>query len=437
MSKDRIITAVDLGTEKCVILVASHNPEQRQKLEILGVSVIPTQGMKKSQIINLERVIDTLTQGFDAAERMAGMHLNSCFISISGTHIESYNSKGVVAVANPQQEITPDDVERVIEAARAISLPPGRSVLHVIPRDFAVDSQTGIKDPVGMTGIRLESEAHIVTGLNTALNNTQKCITDVGLNTDGLVFAGLAAAEATLTETEKELGVVAVDIGAGSTAICAYVDGSLAFSSALPIGARHITQDIALGCRVSLESAEKIKVALSEHPPESVTPQAGESKEDLRKRRRVANQLNLLELGIKENVDAMSKKTLIEGIMVPRMKEIFSMVGKSLKEKEILDLVPAGLVISGGGAETVAIDEVAKRTLNLSARIGKPPQLGSLAHDLEKPAFATSIGLLLYGLHHSSESQSRPNLQLGEFIKKIPAKSLVNKITSLVKSLFP
>ena len=437
MAKSNVITVIDLGTEKCVILVATTDPEKRQHLEILGVSVVPTSGMKRSQIVNLEKIIDTLTQGLDAAERMAGMHLNECLISISGTHIESYNSKGVVAVANPNQEITPQDVDRVIDAAQAISLPPGRSIIHIIPRDYSVDSQSGIKDPIGMTGIRLESEAHIITGLNTAINNSQKCINDVGLNVVEVVFSGLAAAEATLTETEKELGVVAVDIGAGSTAICAYVDGSLAYSAALPIGARHITQDIALGCRVSLDNAEKIKLALSQSPPQPVMPIKGESKEDLRKRRQQENDLNLASIGVDESLESMSKKTLIEGIMVPRMKEIFTMIGKSLKDKKIFDLVPAGLVISGGGAETVAIAEVAKRTLNLPARIGKPPQLGSLAHDLEKPAHATSVGLLLYGLHHQVRMSSGGGLTLGSFMKSIPAGNVLKKLVSFFKSLLP
>ncbi|MEN8253420.1 MAG: cell division protein FtsA [Patescibacteria group bacterium] len=438
MAKKNTLTAVDLGTEKTTVLIAAIDPESKQELQVLGVSVVPTQGMKKSQIVNLEKVIESLTKALDAAERMAGMQTSSAVVSISGPQINSHNSKGVVAVASPNQEIVASDVERVIEAARAVSIPPGKEILHVIPKDFAVDSQAGIKDALGMTGIRLESETHLITASNTTLRNTEKCLNDVGLKVDSFVFSALAATESSLSETEKELGVVLVDIGAGSTAICAYVDGSLSYSSTLPIGAKHITQDIALGCRISLDAAEKIKIALSKETPKAVIPKAGESKESLRKRRTKANELQLKELGIDEGVDKLSKKTIIEGIMAPRMKEIFKLVEKELVAAKIIDQVPAGIVITGGGAETVAIAEVAKRSLGLPAHIGQPVSLRGVTHDLQGPEFATSIGLLLYAKNQNIQIANESAFRFSaNILKKLPLNNFGAKLISIFKSFLP
>lgn len=436
MARSRIITSIDLGTDKCVTLI-SQLDELTQQLNIVGVSVVPSRGMKRSQIINLEQVIETLTESIDAAERMAGVPISTAFVAVSGSHIASQNSKGVVAVASPTHEITRDDVARVIDAARAVSLPPEKEILHVVPRDFTVDSQLGIKDPVGMTGIRLESEAHIITGMTTSLRNLGKCIQDVGLQVEGYVFAGLAAAEVTVTETEKELGVVLVDIGAGSTSICAYEDSSLVLSTAIPIGARHITQDIALGCRISLESAEKVKLALATEPLKNVQPRSGESKTELQKRRKLADELNLEKLGIHEGIEALSKKTVVEGIMVPRMKEMMGMVGDELRKANILKSVPAGLVLTGGGAATIGMVEVARRTLDLPARVGKPEQFKGIMSDLAKPAFATSLGLLAYGKNHSGGHEIKESFDLTQLFKGLHFGSLPNTIGSFLKSLLP
>jgi cell division protein FtsA len=435
MSRAPILTAIDVGTDKCVTLIATLDEVTHQP-RVLGASAVNSRGMRKSTIVDLEQVLETVTESLDAAERMAGFDVKSAYISLSGTHIGSQNSKGVVAVAAPNQEITRLDVDRVIEAARAVSLPADREILHVIPRSFKVDSQDGIKDPVGMTGVRLEAEVHIITGMSTAIKNSEKSMRDVGLDVNGFVFSGLASSEVTITETEKELGVVVVDIGAGTTSLCAFVDGALAFSGSLPIGARHITQDIALGCRVSLDAAEKIKVSLGQDALLSVTPHPGESKEDLNKRRKKADLLDVTKLGIQESVEVLSKRALIEGIMVPRMKEIFTMIGKQLEANDLLPLVPAGLVLCGGGAETVGITEVAKRTLNLPARVAQPYEFQGLVNDIQKPSFATSLGLLSYGLRHGSGSQPAPSFNV-EMLKSIKLDQLSQKAVSFFKSLLP
>jgi cell division protein FtsA len=436
MPRSRVITGIDIGTDKCATIIATID-EETNDLQVKGVSVVPARGMRKSNIVDLEKVLETINESLDAAERMAGFEVKSAYVSVAGIHIRSQNSKGVVAVASPSQEITHEDVSRVIEAARAISLPADRTVIHVIPRDFKVDSQEGIKDPVGMTGVRLESEAHIVTGMSTALKNLEKVIHDLGLTVDGFVFAGLAASEVVLSETEKELGVVVVDIGAGSTSLTVYAEGTLEMSAALPIGARHITQDIALGCRVSLEAAEKIKVNLSGENPDEMKPRPGESKEDFTRRKRNADEIDPAELGIKESIENLSKKKIVEGIMVPRMKEIFTMVAQKLEQKNLLPVVPAGVVITGGGAETVGIEEVAKRTLNLPARVGMPRELKGLTMDIHKPSFVTSIGLLEYGRQQGQPTQSGGSFTMGSIFKHFKKGNIFESLGSLFKSLLP
>lgn len=437
MSKKSIIAAIDLGTDKCVTLVAAIN-EETGKPQVVGVSAVKSRGMKKSAIVNLEEVSATLTESLDGAERMAGTQIQSAYISVSGSHIKSQNSKGVVAVATPNQEINREDVERVIEAARAVSLPNDRQIIHVVPRDFKVDSQNGIKDPVGMTGIRLESEAHIITGLSTTLKNIRKSIQDLGVDLEGFVFSGLASSLTAASETEKELGVAVVDIGSGSTSVCVYVEGALEYSTSLPIGARHITQDIALGCRVSLDTAETIKLKLSSKEFETPKPKPGESKDELNKRRKEADIIDLEKLDIEEEgTKELSRKSVVEGIMVPRMKEIFTLIGKDLEKKNLLTQIPAGLVITGGGAETVSIIEVAKNTMRLPARVGKPKEMEGITRDIHRPTFVTSIGLIEYAISQGAISESGSGFELGSMFKGIKLGKLGEKAKGLFKSIIP
>jgi cell division protein FtsA len=436
MTRNRIITAIDVGTDKCVTLIASIE-EPNQTIRVMGVSAVHSRGMKKSQIIDLEKVLETITESLDGAERMAGVEVKSAFVSISGTHVTSQNSKGVVAVASPNKEINSLDVSRVIEAARAISLSSEKEIMHVIPKDFKVDSQEGIKDPIGMTGVRLESEAHIITGLSTSLKNMEKCILDLGIQVDGFIFSGLASASVILSETEKELGVSVVDIGAGSTSLCVYVDGSLEYSASLPVGARHITQDIALGCKVSLDSAEKIKIALSKEAFRPLNPIAGESKQDFTKRKIKADKLKLSDFDqTTESDESFSKKEIVERIMLPRMQEIFALVGERLKTENLIPLIPAGIVIAGGGAQTTKIAEIAKRQLNLSARIGKPIELQGLTNDITKPEFATSIGLLYLGKKQDGAG-SNSSYDFASMFHNISIRSLTGKISNFFRSLMP
>lgn len=448
MSKKSIVAAIDLGTDKCVTLVAALS-EETHKPQIIGFAAVRSRGLKKSAIINLEEVSAALTESLDAAERMASVQISEAFVSISGLHIRSQNSKGVVAVSTPTGEITREDVEKVIEAARAVTLPNDRQIIHVVPRDFKVDSQTGIKDPVGMTGIRLESEAHIISGLTTSLKNVHKAVSDLGVEVKGFVFSGLASAMSVVTETEKELGVAAVDIGSDCTTICVYVEGCLEYSTSIPVGAKHITKDLAVGCSISLESAEKLKLSLSSKEFAPPQPKPGESKEELNRRRKLADKIDLEKLGIEEEgTKELVRSKIIDGIMVPRIKEIFTLIGTDLEKNNLLNLIPAGVVVTGGGAETVAMVETAKRTLNLPARVGKPKDLEGVTSDLTRPAFATSLGLVEYALAQGAISKPRRSMDWSAIFKNFGGLNLSgltggglgsvgDKIKKLFKSIIP
>lgn len=416
MRRNKIVAGIDIGTSKITTIIASVSDEMK-KVNVIGVATVRSKGLRKSQIVDLEEATEVIVESVEAAERMAGYSLSSAFVSVAGVHIESLNSKGVVAVSEPEGEISQEDVDRVIEAARAVSLPTASEIIHVIPRDFVVDAQGGIKDPVGMSGVRLESEVHLITGSSTAIRNLTKCLNEIGIQVEGLVFAGLAAAEAVLTETEKELGVCLVDIGGGTTSLAVFVEGSLSFSSVIPIGAANITNDLAIGLRVSLSAAEKIKIALSKGK--------GEDELDLRK------------LGINETSKKVSRKTLAEGIIRPRVNEIFKMVGEVLKKSGFAGKIPAGVVLSGGGSQTTIIKDACRRVLSLPSRVGKPRGLAGLIEEIKTPEFAVGYGLILYGLHHMGEVPFSPLKSFKNVVRNIPLKGIFKKIIDLVKSFLP
>lgn len=428
MLKGRIIAGIDIGTSKITTIIASQSKET-DKINVIGVSNSESKGLRRSQIVDIEETVAAITTSVEAAERMAGYSLSHAFISIGGVHIESLNSKGVVAIAEPEGEIVIDDVNRVVEAARAVSLPASREILHVIPRDFTVDSQSGISDPLGMTGVRLEVETHIITGFGTAMRNLTKCIQELGIDVDALVFSGLAASESILTATEKELGVCLVDIGGGSTSMAVFIDGALSYSCVLPVGARNVTNDLAIGLRVSLDSAEKIKRELYRKENEQTKDKEKTDSDDL----------ELKNLGLLEDLHKVSKKTLVEGIIRPRLNEIFQMVGDKLKESGFEGNTPAGIVLSGGGAKTVGISNCCKRTLSLPVRIGLPQGLTGLTEEISSSDFATSYGLILYGIKNSDkERKSSFNLHgVGNFMKKVPVGGAVKKVFDIIKSFLP
>lgn len=430
MAKDQVIVGIDIGSSKVATVIAqnvlNHPPN------VIGVSQVPSRGIRKSQVVDIEEAVLAISESVEAAERMAGYSVNRALVTVDGTHIECQNSKGVVAVGTAGSEITPDDVTRVIEAARAISLPSSREIIHVIPRYFTVDGQTGVRDPVGMTGVRLEVDTHIITGAATSLRNIAKCVQEVGIDVEGLVFSGLAAAQSVLTETEKELGVVLVDMGAGVTSISIFVEGALSHSAVLPVGAKNITNDLAIGLRVSLETAEKIKLALSTLPKQTVKPDGDEEAVVTDKKKEDNDILNLEELGLSEEIKQISKKTLIEGIAKPRIREIINMIKIEIVRSGFGGLTPSGVVLTGGGAQTLGIAEIAKHELAMPARIGIPTGATGLIDEISQPASAATLGLILYGVHLTEETQARLPL-----VGRVEIKGLVGKGVDWIKSLLP
>ena len=431
MSRSDLMVAIDIGSSKIVTLVGQYFPDE-ERVNIIGVANFPAQGIRKGQIVNIEQATDSLIESVEAAERMAGFSISQAFIGISAPHIDSINSQGVVAISDPKGEITDDDVERVIEAARAVSLPSSREILHVIPRQFTVDGQGGVIDPVGMTGVRLEVEAHIVTVSSPALKNLAKCINEAGVNPLAFVFSGFATAESVLTPTEKELGVVLVDIGGGVTSLTIYNEGAPCYSTVLPVGAQNITNDLAIGLRLSLEEAEKLKIALEKIKRD----ENGKFEED---------EVSLKKLGVADDLKRrISLKTAVDGIIAPRVNEIFSLIREEIKESGFGGATPSGVVLTGGGAKTVDIKYNCQRVLGLPVRIGLPEKVGGIVDDIITPDFTSSLGLIFYGikkkrLQKVSIYKSIDFIKIAQKIKNkgLPIKGVFQRLSEWLKPLLP
>lgn len=314
------------------------------------------------------------------AERMTGLTLDHAYVAISGSHIVAQKSKGVIAVARPDGEIREDDVERVLEAAQAVSVPPNYEILHVLPRNFSIDSQTGIKDPIGMNGVRLEVEAQIIEGQSAHIKNVAKAVNLAGINIDDLVLSSLAGAESALSERQKDLGVALVNIGAATTSLLVFEEGDILHVGVLPVGAAHITNDIAIGLRTNIDVAEAIKLQYGQAVPDRV----GKNDEV------AMRQVDEAEDGV------FSKKHLAE-IIEARVEEIFHLVDKSLREIGRSSKLPAGVILSGGGAKLPGIIEVAKREFRLPAALGAPLGVDSAIDKIADPALTTVVGLALWG----------------------------------------
>src|SRR5258706_995593 len=421
MNKSRIIAGIELGSNKIATLISQVVTDPislETTINIMGAASSPSRGIKKGQIVDIEEAVEAVISSVEAAERMAGYNLESAYVALGGAHIHSQNSHGVVAISEPNGEINQNDVDRAIEAASAISLPTSREIIHVMPREYIVDGETGVRDPVGMSGVRLEVDTHIVSAGSAAIKNVQKAINEVGVQIDDLIFSGMASGEAVLSGTEKELGCVLIDIGGGTTSIAAYTDGALSYSGEIPVGAKNVTNDLAIGLRVSLETAEKIKLALSN-----------------KKKKEESDEMDLVGLGVTE-VTKISKKTLLEGIIRPRLNEIFTMVKMELEREGLANRIPSGAIITGGGAETAGVIDSAKRMLSLPVRIGIPRGVSGLIDDVVNPSFSTCVGLLLYGAHDVPVNES-----LTRFTKKIklPSKAsgIFGKVISSIKDLLP
>ncbi len=377
MARDNIVVGLDISSTKVITSVGKH---EDGVLDIIGLGKSANQGMRKGMIIDIEETVSAISASLEEAERMAGIPLKGATIGIDGAHIESEDSKGVIAVSRADGEISDEDISRVVEAARAIPNKPNREVLHVIPKTFIIDGQDGIKDPTGMSGIRLEVDAHIISTSTTALKNLQRSVEQSGLSINDIVFTPLATSKALLSKRQMEIGVVLIDVGSAVTTYSVYEDGDLISCGIVPIGSSHITNDIAIGLRTNLDIAEILKLKHGFALPEKVS-----EKEEVR----------LSTIDKKEDGSASVK--YISEIIEARLNEILLIIQEKLQLAGKDGTLPAGVILSGGGSKLEGIIELTKETLRLPAQIGTPIfEISGLVDKLDDPVYSTSIGLMLW-----------------------------------------
>ena len=379
----RTVVGIDVGTTKVVTLVGEQGPDGQ--INILGVGLTPSKGIKKGIVVNVEEAVTSIVASVEKAERLSGYRIGSAYVGVAGGHIQAINSRGVVAIPRADREITAADLARALDAARAIAIPTQREIIHVIPRSYIVDGQEGIRDPIGLSGFRLEVEAHIVTGAVTAIQNLIKCVQRAGVEIDDLVLQPLASSEAVLSEAEKEMGVILVDCGGGTTDVAIFIDGSIWHTVVLPVGGNHISNDIAIVLRTPFDVAEYLKIRHGQSRPAS---DDGRNPED--------DQIEVESFsgGRRRQVS----RTLLHQVIEARVEEIFQMLRAEVRRVGYEGLLPAGVVLTGGTALLPGIEDVAREVLNLPVRIGIPTHLGGLADTIDSPAYATGVGLLRWGL---------------------------------------
>lgn len=415
MSQNAIITGLDVGSSNIRLVVLQRNSQGG--LQIIGAAEKNSEGVAKGMISNIEDAVSSISEVLEQAERMTGLPIETVVAGISGTHIKTLESTGVVAVAKADKEIMEEDVERAIEAAQAVATPPNYEILHVIPKDFTVDNQTGIKDPVGMTGVRLEVQAQIIMGLSSQIKNLTKCIYRTGVDVSDLVFGILACAESTLTKKQKEIGVALVNLGSQTTGLAVFEEGDVLSTAVLPIGSNHITADLAIGLRTSVETAEALKIEV-----------ANANAQNINKR----NEIDLAKYSAVENERTMISEKHIAEITQARCEEIFNLIDKELKKIDRSGMLPSGVVLTGSGAKLPGLIELAKNKLKLPVFLGLP--LGTENSPIDKindPAYATALGLALWGSQNEIKS-GRARLPNFSSVDQV-----VGKMKDWFKSLLP
>ncbi|RME70892.1 MAG: cell division protein FtsA [Chloroflexi bacterium] len=401
---EQTVVALDIGTTKVCTLVAEFDPAGEHSLRIVGVGTVPSRGIRRGVVVDLGEVTAAISESIARAERTSGYEIASAYVGLSGAHVNAVNSRGVVAISRGERGIHPIDVQRALEAARAIEIPQNREILHVIPRSYIVDGEEGVRDPVGMQAYRLEVEAHIVTGVTTSIRNLVKCVQNAGVEIDALVLEPLASGESVLTPIERDMGVALVDIGGGTTDIAIFIEGSIWHTAVLPTGGEQLTRDVAVGLRTPFNVAEEIKLKYGHALSQSIMPD-----ETIR-----------VSMFGEDAQQPISRRFLAE-IIEARMEETFEIILKEIKRSGYDGLLPAGVVLCGGTAELPGIRDLAREVMGLPVRIGEPQDLQGLVDTLHSPAFATSVGLLHWGINHDlPEPVERPrntSLRLPTWLK--------------------
>ncbi|MFH1009147.1 MAG: cell division protein FtsA [Candidatus Latescibacterota bacterium] len=412
MGREEIVAGLDIGTTKISAIIALVSEGQEPR--IIGVGTSPSEGLRRGVVINIEKTVRSIEKAVSESELMAGVKIESVYAGIAGDHIRSINSRGVIAVSRGEREgneITREDVDRVIEAAKAVAIPMDREILHVLPQEYVVDNQPGIKDPIGMAGVRLEAEVHIVTGAVTSAQNICESIRRAGIEVEDVVLEPLASSYSVLLQDEKDLGVGLLDVGGGTTDIALFCDGSIRHTAVIAFGGNNVTRDMAIGLRTPSEEAERIKIkygcALG----------------------------SLVEKGVAVQVPGVGGRVFREvtreelcAIIEPRMEEIFTMALREIKRTDYAELMSTGIVITGGGAMMAGTADLAERIFDLPVRLGVPQGVSGLTDKVSSPIHATGVGLVLYGAMHRSQG--------GGMIAGVRGDRLFYKILSRMKKWF-
>lgn len=387
-TKPETIVGLDIGTTKIAVIVAQRAPGG--KVDIIGIGTHPSNGLRKGVVINIEATVESIRHAVEEAELMAGCEISTVYAGIAGSHIKGFNSHGIVAVKS--KEVSARDVERVIDAARAVAIPMDQEILHILPQEYIVDEQDGIREPIGMSGVRLEAKVHIVTGSVASAQNIVKCANRVGLSVADIVLESIASAEAVLSPEEKELGVALVDMGGGTTDVTVFHAGAVKHTAVLPLGGNHLTSDIATGLRTPASAAEDIKRRYG-----SALTSIVQSQETI----------EVSSTGGREP-RVMSRHVLAE-IIEPRMEEVFTLVHRELIRSGFDEFLAGGVVLTGGSVLLEGTEELAEQIFNLPVRVGYPTEVGGLVDVVNSPAFATGVGLVLYGAREGESHFMRNN----------------------------
>src|SRR5690554_3974423 len=387
-SNEQMIVGLDIGTSKVVAIVGVAGPEG--KLEIVGTGMHASSGMKKGVVVNIESTVHAIQRAIEEAELMAGCHIHSVYAGIAGSHIRSLNSHGIVAIRD--REVLQQDIERVIDAARAVAIPADQEILHVLPQEFIIDNQEGVKEPMGMSGVRLEAKVHLVTCAANAAQNVKKCIRSCGLEVEDVILEQLAASHAVLTVDEKQLGVCLVDIGGGTTDIAIFSEGAIRHTGVIPIAGDQVTNDIAMALRTPTQHAEEIKIRYACALAKLAGPE---------------ETIKVPSVGERPPRD-LSRQALAE-VVEPRYDELFTLIQAELRRSGFEDMIPAGIVLTGGTSKMEGVVELAEEIFHMPVRLGAPQNIRGLSDIVNNPIYSTGVGLLLYALkQHQDEVHATP-----------------------------
>lgn len=412
---DEIYAGLDIGSHAVRVAVGKvvPSPGGKDQMHVIGAIEVPSSGISKGTVTNLDEAVSSVSKALEQAERLTGVPVSDAWVGISGSHIIAQESRGVVGVSRADGEIKEEDVERAVEAARTVATPTNYEIIHVIPKSFIVDGQRGIKDPVGMNGIRLEVDALIIEGLTSQIRTLTKCVYRTGLDIEDVVFSILATSEAVVTDRQRELGVCVVNVGASTTSLAVFEEGDVRHTAVLPVGGDHVTSDIAIGLRTSIEVAEQVKLRYGTCVPEDVNKK---------------EEINLRELGALE--DELVSRRFVADIAQARVEEIFALIDKELQKVDRSGMLPSGVVLTGGAAKMAGMLDAAKAGVRLPASIGSPIGISSVIDQALDPAFSTAVGLILWGHHIRGTDEGGG---FGKLLRKVKG---VDKMGAFLKAMF-